>query len=98
MPIILRPLGSRVVISPVEPQSQTPGGIVLPDMAKEKPTRGKVLSVGPGRLLDSGERAEMEVADGDTVLYPRYEGTTVEVDGDELVVMEAEKLLAKMEG
>ena len=74
--IKLRPLDDRVVVEPIEAEEKTAGGIVLPDTAKEKPQRGTVLAVGPGKLLDSGERGELSVAVGDEVIYGKYGGTT----------------------
>ena len=91
------PLGDRIVIAPCEAEHQTPGGLVIPDVAKDKPTRGKITAVGPGRLLDNGERVPMDVHEGDVVLYPTYAGSTITVDGEELVVMKREELLAKLE-
>ncbi len=92
----LVPLDDRVVVSPFEPETQTPGGIVIPDTAKDKPTRGKVVAVGPGRLLDSGKLAPMAVAEGDTVLYAKYAGTMVEVEGREYSILKQDDLLAKL--
>lgn len=93
----LKPLDDRVVIKVVEAEEKTAGGIVLPDTAKEKPQRGKVVAVGPGKLLDSGERAAMNVKKGDEVLYAKYSGSEVEIDGDELVVLRESDILAKIE-
>jgi len=76
--IKIRPLDDRVVVEPVEAEQTTAGGIVLPDSAKEKPQRGKVLAVGPGRLLDSGQRGELSVSVGDEVIYGKYGGTDIE--------------------
>lgn len=83
----LVPVSDRVVIRPNEPEKVTTGGIVLPDAAREKTTRGKVLAVGPGRLLDSGEREEPECAVGDEVLYDKWGGTEIELNGDKVRVM-----------
>ena len=80
----LKPLDDRVVVEPLSAEQTTAGGIVLPDTAKEKPQRGKVLAVGPGKLLDSGKRGELSVAVGDEVIYGKYGGTDIEVAGDEL--------------
>ena len=77
----IRPLEDRVVIQQIEAEEKTAGGIVLPDTAKEKPQRGKVLAVGPGKLLDSGERAPIGVVEGDEVLFGKYSGTEIKVDG-----------------
>jgi chaperonin GroES len=92
----IRPLDDRVVVEPVEAEEMTAGGIVLPDTAKEKPQRGQVVAVGPGRLLDSGERAEMSVAVGDEVIYGKYGGTDIEIDGGEVKVLRESDILAKV--
>ena len=92
----LNPLDDRVVVELVEAEETTPGGIVLPDTAKEKPQRGRVIAVGPGRLLDSGERCPVSVSVGDEVLFGKYSGTDVEVDGKELKVLRESDILAKI--
>lgn len=94
--IKIRPLDDRVVVEPVEAEETTAGGIVLPDTAREKPQRGKILAVGPGRLLDSGERAEMSVAVGDEVIYGKYGGTDIEVNGEEVKILRESDILAKV--
>ena len=94
--IKIRPLDDRVVVEPVEAEETTAGGIVLPDTAKEKPQRGKVIAVGPGKLLDSGERAEMSVAVGDQVIYGKYGGTDIEVNGEEVKILRETDILAKV--
>ncbi len=94
--IKIRPLDDRVVVEPVEAEETTAGGIVLPDTAKEKPQRGKVLAVGAGKLLDSGERAEMSVAVGDEVIYGKYGGTDIEVNGEEVKILRESDILAKV--
>lgn len=95
--ISVRPLSSRVLVKWLEPEEVTPGGIVLPDTAKEKPKRGTVLSVGPGRFLDTGVRQPPEVEEGDAVLFGSYAGTKVEVNGEELVIMDESEILAVCE-
>jgi chaperonin GroES len=90
----LKPLGSRVVIEPLEQEDITAGGIVLPETAKEKPQRGKVLSVGPGDRDDEGKRIAMDVTVGDTVLFAKYAGTEIKVDGKKLLIMRESDLLA----
>lgn len=90
----LKPLGSRVVIEPLESEDVTAGGIVLPDTAKEKPQKGKVLSVGPGDRDDEGKRIAMDVSVGDTVLFAKYAGTEIKVDGKKLLIMRESDLLA----
>jgi chaperonin GroES len=94
--INLRPLDDRVVVQPSEAEETTAGGIVLPDSAKEKPQRGKVIAVGPGKLLDSGNRGEMSVATGDTVIYGKYGGSDVEVNGQEMKILRESDILAKV--
>jgi chaperonin GroES len=92
----LRPLDDRVVVKPVEAEERTAGGIVLPDTAKEKPQRGKVVYVGPGKLLDSGQRGSLSVAIGDEVIYGKYSGTDVELDGDDVKILRETDILAKV--
>jgi chaperonin GroES len=94
----LNPLDDRVVIQPVDAEETTAGGIVLPDTAKEKPQRGRVLAVGPGRLLDSGERCAVSVSVGDEVLFGKYGGTEIEVDGEDVKILRESDILAKVEG
>ncbi len=93
----IRPLDDRVVIEPLEEEEKTAGGIFLPETAKEKPQRGRVLAVGPGRLVDSGERASMSVQEGDEVLFGKFSGNEIEVDGRELMIMREGDLLAVIE-
>jgi len=92
----LRPLDDRIVVQPMEAESTTAGGIVLPDSAREKPQRGTVIAVGPGKLLDSGNRGEMSVAVGDTVIYGRYGGSEVEVNNVEMKILRESDILAKV--
>lgn len=92
----LRPLDDRVVVEPREAEERTAGGIVLPDTAKEKPQRGKVVSVGPGKLLDSGERGSLSVSVGDEVIYGKYSGTEIEVEGREVKILRESDILAKV--
>jgi len=94
--IKLRPLDDRVVVQPLEAEEVTAGGIVLPDAAKEKPQRGKVLATGPGKLLDSGNRGELSVKIGDEVIFGKYGGSEVEVDGEELKILRESDILAKV--
>ncbi|AMV22115.1 co-chaperone GroES [Planctomyces sp. SH-PL14] len=96
MAISLKPLDDRVVVQPMEAEERTAGGIVLPDAAKEKPQRGKVVAVGPGRLLDSGERCAVSVVVGDEVLFGKYGGTEIEVDGQEVKILRESDILAKV--
>ena len=92
----LKPLDDRLVVEPLEAEETTAGGIVLPDSAKEKPQRGKVVAKGPGRLLDSGERSAIEVEVGDEVLFGKYGGTEIEVDGREVKILRESDILAKV--
>ena len=94
----LKPLGSRVVLEPLESEDITAGGIVLPDTAKEKPQKGKVLSVGPGDRDEDGKRIQLDVALGDTVLFAKYAGTEIKVDGKKLLILRESDLLAIVEG
>jgi chaperonin GroES len=96
MSMSLKPLDDRVVIRPVDAEETTAGGIVLPDAAKEKPQRGKVLAVGPGRLLESGDRVAISVVLGDEVLFSKYGGTDIEVDGQEVKILRESDILAKI--
>ncbi|KKK59898.1 hypothetical protein LCGC14_3029790, partial [marine sediment metagenome] len=92
----IEPLDDYVALKPLEADDVTPGGIVIPDQAKEQPQRGKVLSIGPGRLLDSGERASPQVREGDEVIFARYGGVDIQIDGDEVKLVRESELLAKM--
>lgn len=94
----LNPLDDRVVVQPLEAEETTAGGIVLPDAAREKQQRGKVVAVGPGRLLDSGERCAVSVSVGDEVLFGKYGGTEIEVDGTDVKILRESDILAKVEG
>lgn len=93
----IRPLDDRVVIEPIEAEERTQGGIVLPDSAKEKPVKGKVIATGEGKMLENGKRAELLVKKGDKVLYGKYAGTEVTVDGKEYLIMRESDILAKVE-
>jgi chaperonin GroES len=92
----LRPLDDRVVIEPMDPEEVTAGGIVLPDAAQEKPQRGHVVAIGPGKLLDSGKRGELSIGVGDQVIFGKYAGSEVEVDGKDLKIMRESDILAKV--
>ena len=92
----LRPLDDRVVVQPNEAESTTAGGIVLPDSAQEKPQRGTVVAVGPGRMLDSGNRGELSVSVGDTIIYGKYGGSDIEVGGQEMKILRESDILAKV--
>ena len=92
----LVPLGDRVVVEPSEFEEMTKSGIILPETAKEKPQRGKVLAVGPGRVDDDGERIAMDVAEGDTVIFARYAGTEFKLDDKKLLILGEKDILAKL--
>jgi chaperonin GroES len=92
----LKPLEDRVIVKTVESEDVTASGIVLPDSAQEKPQRGKVVAVGDGRLDKHGKRIPMDVKKGDEVIYSKYGGTEVKVEGDELLIMKASDILAKV--
>ncbi|QDV27069.1 co-chaperone GroES [Aureliella helgolandensis] len=92
----IRPLDDRIVVKPEEAEATTAGGIVLPDSAQEKPQRGTVVAVGPGRLLDSGNRGALSVAVGDVVIYGKYGGSELEVDGQEVKILRESDILAKV--
>ena len=94
----LKPLGDRLIVQAIEEEETTASGIVLPDTAKEKPQRGKVLAVGDGALNDDGERTPVDVAEGDEVLYSKYGGTEINVEGDDLLVLRESDVLAKVAG
>ncbi|MCH1627454.1 co-chaperone GroES [Fredinandcohnia quinoae] len=91
---MLRPLGDRVVIELVESEEKTASGIVLPDSAKEKPQEGKVVAVGTGRVLDSGEKVALEVTVGDRIIFSKYAGTEVKYEGTEYLVLRESDILA----
>ena len=92
----VRPLDDRVVVEPLDAEESTAGGIILPDTAKQKPQRGKVLAVGPGKALENGNRAPVAVAVGDEVLFGRYAGNDIEVAGKEIKIMKESDILAKV--
>jgi len=92
----IRPLDDRIVVEPVEAEERTAGGIVLPDSAKEKPQRGHVVAVGVGKLLENGQRAPLSVSIGDEVIYGKYSGSDIEVDGHEVKILRETDILAKV--
>jgi chaperonin GroES len=93
----LKPLQDRVIVKQAEAEEKTASGIVLPDTAKEKPTKGKVVAVGPGKFDDKGKRMELSVRSGDTVYYGKYSGTDVEVDGDKFVILREQDILGVLD-
>jgi chaperonin GroES len=92
----MKPLGDRVVVERLEEETKTRGGIVLPDTAKEKPQKGKVIAVGTGRVLDNGTKVALEVKTGDIVVFAKYGGTEIEIDGKEYIILSERDLLAVM--
>jgi len=93
----LKPLADRVIVKQMEAEEKTPSGIYLPDAAKEKPTKGKVIAAGPGKVDDKGRRHELCVKAGDTVYYGKYAGTDVEVDGEKFVILRESDILGVLE-
>jgi chaperonin GroES len=98
MAISLKPLGNRVVVEPLEQEEVTAGGIVLPETAKEKPQKGTVLAVGPGERDEDGKRIPLDVKEGDTVLFAKYSGTEIKLDGKKLLILRESDLLAIITG
>ena len=96
--ISFKPLGGRVLVEPIEQEEVTAGGIVLPETAKEKPQQGKVLATGPGDRDEKGDRIPMDVKVGDTVLFAKYSGTEVKMDGKKLLILRESDVLAIVEG
>ena len=94
----LKPLGGRVIVEPIEQEDMTAGGIILPETAKEKPQEGKILAAGPGERDEDGKRIAMEVKVGDKVLYAKYSGTEVKVEGKKLLILRESDILAIVEG
>jgi chaperonin GroES len=94
----VKPLGDKILVKRLEAQEVTKGGIVLPDSAKEKPKEGRIVEVGPGKVLDDGKRGEMQVKKGDRVLFTSYAGTEIKIDGEEYLVMSEDDILAVVEG
>ena len=90
----LKPLGDRIVVKPLEAQEKTKSGLVLPDTAKEKPQEAKVIAVGPGRLLDDGAIKALDVKNGDRVLYGKYSGSEVSIEGTDYLILREEDVLA----
>jgi chaperonin GroES len=94
----IRPLHDRVVVRRVEEETKTAGGIVLPDSAAEKPSQGEVLAIGPGKVLDSGDVRALDVKVGDKILFGQYAGSTVKVDGEELLILSETEIFGVLEG
>lgn len=94
----LRPLHDRVIVKRMEEERMSAGGIVIPDSATEKPSRGEVLAVGNGKILENGDKRALDIKVGDKVLFGKYSGTEVKVDGEELLVMKEDDIMAVVEG
>lgn len=90
----VKPLADRVIVKPVDPEEKKQGNIIIPDTAKEKPQEGEIVAVGPGKVNDAGSKVAMEVKKGDRVLYGKYSGTEVTIDGDEYLIMRESDILA----
>ena len=98
MGVQLRPLHDRVIIKRIEEKEQVRGGIIIPDTAKEKPQEGEVVAVGQGKVLDNGTRLEMALKPGDRILFGKYSGTEVKVEGEEYLIMREDEVLVVLEG
>ena len=94
----IRPLHDRVVVRRIEEDAMSAGGIVLPDTASEKPSQGEVLAVGPGKVDDDGDRRELDVAVGDKIIFGQYAGSTVKIDGEELLILGESEIFGVLEG
>lgn len=94
----IRPLNDRLLVRRLEEEEKTAGGIIIPDSAKEKPAEGKVVAVGPGKVSDSGERVALQVKEGDVILFSKYGGTDVKLDGDDYLIMREDDVLGIIEG
>ncbi len=92
--VVLKPLADRVVVKPIQAEEKTKGGIVLPDTAKDKPQEGEVIAVGTGRILDNGTKVPLEVKVGDRVVYSKYSGSEIKIDGEEYLIIRESDVLA----
>jgi chaperonin GroES len=90
----VKPLADRIILRPLEAEQKTAGGIIIPDAAKEKPQKGEIVAVGPGKVADSGQKIEMSLKTGDKVLYGKYSGTEVSIDGQDYLIMKESDVLA----
>ncbi len=90
----VKPLADRIILRPLEAEQKTAGGIIIPDAAKEKPQKGEIVAVGPGKVADSGQKIEMSLKNGDKVLYGKYSGTEVSIDGQDYLIMKESDVLA----
>ncbi len=93
----IRPLNDRILVRRLEEEEKTAGGIIIPDSAKEKPAEGKIIAVGPGKLNDNGDRVAMDVKDGDSILFSKYGGTDVKIDGEDYLIMREDDVLGIVE-
>ncbi len=94
----IRPLNDRILVKRLEEEEKTAGGIIIPDSAKEKPAEGAIIAVGPGKMNDAGQRAQMDVKAGDRVLFSKYGGTDVKFDGEDFLIMREDDILGVLEG
>jgi chaperonin GroES len=90
----VKPLADRIILRPLEAEQKTAGGIIIPDAAKEKPQKGEIVAVGPGKVADNGQKIEMSLKTGDKVLYGKYSGTEVSIDGQDYLIMKESDVLA----
>jgi len=95
--MVVKPLEDRVLVKPLEPEEVKKGGIIIPDTAKEKPEEGKVIAVGPGKILENGQKKEVEVKKGDRILFSKYAGTEVTIDGEKHIILREDDILAVIE-
>jgi len=93
----LKPIGDKIIVEPEKEEEKTKSGIVLPDTAKEKPQKGKVIAVGPGKILDNGQRSPMEIKEGDIVIYSKYAGTEIKIEDKEYLIVSDRDILAILE-
>lgn len=93
----LKPIGDKIIVEPEKEEEKTKSGIVLPDTAKEKPQKGKVIAVGPGKILDNGQRSPMEIKEGEIVIYSKYAGTEIKIDDKEYLILSDRDILAVLE-
>ena len=93
----IKPLQDRVIVKRLEEEEKTAGGLIIPDAAKEKPQSGKILAVGPGKVMDNGTKVELTVKEGDTVLFGKYAGTEIKIDGEEVLIMREDDILGIVE-
>jgi len=93
----IKPIGDKIIVEPEKEEEKTKSGIVLPDTAKEKPQKGKVIAVGPGKILDNGQRSPMEIKEGDIVIYSKYAGTEIKIEDKEYLIVSDRDILAVLE-